>query len=77
MAKAGGERQESNSGQWAFGQAAEAQMDIDTYPYEMVGQTVNDAARSAFPVREARKLAIGIVERVCAHVQRHAGDVRA
>ena len=52
-------------------------MNIDTYPDEMVGQTVDDAAGSAFPVREARKLAIGIVESVCADVQRHAGDVRA
>lgn len=52
-------------------------MDIDTYPDEMVSQTVDDAAGSAFPVREARELAIGIVESVCADVQRHAGDVRA
>ena len=52
-------------------------MDIDTYPDEMVGQTVDDAAGSAFSVREARELTIGIVEGVCADVQHHAGDVRA
>ena len=50
-------------------------MDIDTWLYEMVSTSVDDAAGSAFPVRKARKLAIGIVEGVCADVQRHARDV--
>ncbi len=50
-------------------------MHVDAYPDEMVGQTVDDAAGSAFPVREARKLAVGIVKRVCADVQGHARDI--
>ena len=43
----------------------------------MIGQTVDNAARPAFPVREARKLAVGVVESVGADVKHHAGDICA
>src|SRR5260370_34599261 len=52
-------------------------MEVDTYPDKVIGETVNDAARPAFLVREARKLAIGVVESVGADVQHHAGDICA
>src|SRR6266851_4468032 len=77
MAKTGDEGEESDGGGCAFCQVAKRQMDVDTYPDKVIGQTVNDAAHPAFPVREARKLAIGVVESVGTDVQHHAGDIRA
>ena len=52
-------------------------MEVDTHPDKVIGEAVDDAPGPAFPVRKARKLAIGVVESVGADVQDHAGDIRA
>ena len=77
MAKTSGQGEESNGERSAFRQGAKRQMDVDTYPDKVIGQTVNDAARPAFPIREACELAIGVVESVGTDVQHHASDIRA
>ena len=52
-------------------------MNVDTYPDQVIGQTVDDATRPTFPVGKARKLAIGVVESVGADMEQHAGDIHA
>ena len=52
-------------------------MQVNAHKDQMVGNAVNDAALAAFPARQARELAIRIVECVRADMEHHASDVDA
>ena len=39
-------------------------MHVNTYEHHVIGNAVNNAALPAFPVSQARELAIRIVERI-------------
>ena len=77
MAEPGGKREGSYREKRTFAQTAKTQMDINTYPDQVIEQTVDHAAVEASAAGQARQLAIGIVEGVGPDMKDHAGNVRA
>src|SRR5207237_7512707 len=63
----GRQREKQNGGRRARNQIAESQMNVDTYEHEMIGKAIDNSALPAFSVRQARELAIRIIERVRAN----------
>ena len=52
-------------------------MHIDAEEDDVVGEPIHDRAVEAAAIRQARELAVGIVERVGQEVQRHADEIQA
>jgi hypothetical protein len=52
-------------------------MQVNTDKDQVIGNTVNDAALAAFPMRQSRELSVRVIECIRANMEHHSRDVDA
>src|SRR2546423_726717 len=73
----GSERQQTDGRRPTFEEVPEGQMEVNADEDQMVGNAVNDATVAAFPMRQTRKLAVRVIERIRANMEHHPSNVDA
>ena len=77
MTRACCQREPKNRRRKTFGHASEDEVHVDVRENNVIDKTVDDTALAARFAGHAGQLAIGIVERICENMERHANDVQA